>query len=65
MGRPKKEDSKKFLFFKYCNECGEKYKPSGRWVRYCEDCSYKRKIENSSRRKKDDKSCESGNKEDI
>lgn len=33
----------KSLYFKFCDECGEKFKPTGKTQKVCECCKDKRK----------------------
>jgi len=41
MVRSKKESTERFVFFRYCSECGKKYSPVGKWSRLCDKCREK------------------------
>jgi len=30
-------------YFKYCEECGNRFQPKGRFCKYCEECIKKRR----------------------
>lgn len=37
----KEDKSRRKPFFKYCQRCGERFDPSGRSTRFCENCKKK------------------------
>ena len=42
MSMTKKHPDERYVYFRYCKDCGIKYKPSGRCAKYCNPCRLKR-----------------------
>lgn len=40
------------VFFKFCNHCGNRFQPKGRYEKNCDDCRFKLIRGNSKRKKK-------------
>ena len=46
------EHKRSFVFFKYCEGCGKKFKPTGKATKYCEKCAKDLFLEGIAKRDK-------------